>query len=102
MAIMETTTYANFRRNMAKAMSKVHEDHEILIVKRTKGRDVVMVSLDDWNSMAETNYLLSSSNNAKHLLKAVDELESGKGPFYELDLDEQKFKKSNISGKRKK
>ena len=40
---------------------------------------VVIVSLDDYESLKETAYLLHSPANARRLLGSIDELESGKG-----------------------
>ena len=62
-----------------RAMDQVNDDHEPVIVTRAKGKPVVMVSLEDWASMDETAYLLSSPANARRLMRAVEELRAGKG-----------------------
>jgi antitoxin YefM len=38
-----------------------------------------MLSLDDYNALAETAYLLRSPNNARRLLESIAELEGGGG-----------------------
>lgn len=56
----------------------VAEDQEVLIVSRSKDKNVVIISLDEYNSMQETLYLLSSENNAKRLRQAIEEMNQGK------------------------
>jgi antitoxin YefM len=57
------------------------------VIIHRKGREnVVMISMDEYNSMKETNYLLSSLNNAKHLRESIEQLKSGK--MIERDLIE--------------
>ena len=45
---------------------------------------VVMISLEDYEAMEETTYLLRSPKNAKRLLESIDQLEQGKGKEREL------------------
>jgi len=47
-----------------------------------------MISLDDYNGMRETMYLLGSSNNAKRLRSSIAQLRSGKTFTKELTIDE--------------
>ena len=54
-----------------RAMDQVNDDHEPVIVTRAKGKPVVMVSLEDWTSMDETAYLLSSPKNARRLRESI-------------------------------
>jgi antitoxin YefM len=68
-------------------MDQVNDDHEPVIVTRAKGKPVVMVSLEDWASMDETTYLLSSPANRAELLASIAELNAGKGVVRNL-IDE--------------
>lgn len=57
-------------------MDQVCEDHDPLIITRKNNENVVLLSMEDYNSMIETQYLLSTKANADHLmdgLKAFDE-----------------------------
>ena len=60
---------------MKDKLDKVYDDRDILIIKRSQNKDVVVISLDDYNSMKETAYLLSSKANAKRIQKAVEDVE---------------------------
>lgn len=81
---MNAMTYATIRHNLVKTMEHVCQNHEPVIITRHKKQAVVMLSLEDYQSLAETAYLLRSSNNAQRLLEAMAELDSGKGIEREL------------------
>ena len=63
---------------------KVCNDHDPVIITRKRESPVVMLSLEDYQSMEETAYLLRSPANARHLLESIAELEAGKGTEREL------------------
>ncbi len=74
---MKTLSSTDLRANLSAVMDRVNDDHEPVIVTRAKGRPVVMVSLEDWASMDETTYLLSSPENARRLRESIRQLEAG-------------------------
>jgi len=75
---MQAITYTQARQNLAQTMAEVCDAHEPVIITRQKAPAVVMVSLEDYNSMKETTYLLSNPANAERLLKSIEDAESGK------------------------
>lgn len=75
---METVNYTDFRSNLKHWFDKVINDVSDIIIKRKNGKDLVLISLDEYNSLKETTYLLSG-NNRDVLLKSIKELEAGKG-----------------------
>jgi antitoxin YefM len=76
---METTTYSNFRARLKQKLDRITSNHDLLIVNRKGDRkDVVVMSLDDYNSLQETLFLLSSKNNAKRLFESIDQLKKRK------------------------
>lgn len=81
---MDTITYSEARSKLAKTMEKVCDDHAPVIVTRKKSRSVVMISLDDYEALEETAYLLRSPKNVRRLLESVAELEAGGGTEREL------------------
>ncbi len=76
---MDAMTYTAARANLASTMNRVCNDHEALIITRNGEQAVVMLSLEDFNALEETAYLLRTPANAKRLLSAVTQLNSGKG-----------------------
>ena len=71
---MDSISYTTARSNLAKAMARVCESHEPVIITRRDETSVVMLSLEDFNSLEETAYLLRSPENAKRLLEAIVQL----------------------------
>jgi len=82
--IMDAISYTAVRANLARTMANVCNDHAPIIITRKSESPVVMMSLDDYNAMEETTYLLRSPANAKQLLDAITELEAGNGIEQEL------------------
>lgn len=76
---MEVITYTEARQNLAKTMDKVCEDHDTIVVTRKKSNSVVIMSLEDYEALEETAYLLRSPKNARHLIESIGELEAGEG-----------------------
>ena len=83
---MEAISYTNARSNLAKTMEKVCEDHDPVIITRRNENSVVMMSLEDYQALEETAYLLRSPQNARRLLESVAQLETGDGIERELSL----------------
>ena len=81
---MDTITYTSARGNLAKTMKKVCDDHSPVVITRKTAQPVVMMSLEDFEALEETAYLLRSPKNARRLLESVVELEAGKGSEKEL------------------
>ena len=83
---MEAISYTNARSNLAKTMEKVCEDHDPVIITRRNENSVVMMSLEDFQALEETAYLLRSPKNARRLLESIAQLESDGGIERELTL----------------
>ena len=81
---MDSISYTAARAHLAKTMDRVCEDHEPVIITRSGEPAVVMISLEDYNSLEETAYLLRSPKNAQRLLAAIADLERGRGTEREL------------------
>jgi len=75
---MDTISYTAARQQLAKTMDRVIEGHETVIITRQKAGAVVMMSLEDFNSMRATMYLLGNPANAEHLRKSLADVEAGR------------------------
>jgi antitoxin YefM len=75
---MEVLNYTEFRKNLTKSLNRVNDDKEVVVVSRSKGKNVVVMSLEEYNSINETLYLTSSKRNQKRLDEAIEEMEKGK------------------------
>jgi len=81
---MNTINYSSARSNLAETMDRVCDDHAPVIITRKAAKPVVMMSLDDYEALEETAYLLRSPKNVRRLIESIAELESGKGTEREL------------------
>jgi len=81
---MKAVSYSAARQNLAGTMEDVCEAHEPVIVTRQKSESVVIMSLDDFEAMRETCYLMGNPRNAMRLLQSIEELEEGKGTGHNL------------------
>ena len=83
---MRTMTYSESRANYAETLDSVVNDREEVVITRAGHEPVVIVSLDDYESLKETAYLLRSPENARRLIGSIERLESGQG--VQRDLSE--------------
>lgn len=81
---MRTLSYTQTRENFASTLDAVEADREEVVVTRAGHEPVVIVSLQDYESLKETAYLLRSPVNARRLLGSIQRLESGGGSEQEL------------------
>ncbi|MBK7214423.1 MAG: type II toxin-antitoxin system prevent-host-death family antitoxin [Bacteroidales bacterium] len=73
---MLTTTFSDFRRDLKKYLDKVTENFETLIINRGRDKGIVIMSLDEYNSLNATYHELSSKVNEKRLDSAIEKLKS--------------------------
>lgn len=74
---MLSINYTELRKSLKKNLDLTSDNHETLIVHRPNGKSVVVLSLEDYNSITETDYLLSSPKNAEMLMKSIEEVKKG-------------------------
>ena len=86
-------TYSRLRAELKSVLDEVCDNREPVYVSRRKGRDVVILSREDYESLDETAYLLRSPANARRLDEALNRDPSR---LVEVDLDELR---QDIAGK---
>jgi len=74
---MITTTISEFRKDIKRYLDRVSKNFETLIINRGKDSGVVVISLEEYNSLTETNHELSSKKNETRLDAAIEKLKSG-------------------------
>ncbi len=75
---MLTTTLSDFRKDIKKYLDKVNHSFETLIINRGKDTGVVIISLEEYNSLKNTQHELSSRVNQQRLDESIDALKTGK------------------------
>ncbi len=81
---MRAISYTTARNNLANTMKQVCDDHDPIIVTRKNNEAVILMSLEDYESLTETAYLMQSPKNAKRLIDSIEELKAGQGKEREL------------------
>lgn len=81
---MKTMSYTESRARYAEMLDGVVNDREEVVITRAGHPSVVVMSLDDFESLKETAYLMRSPANARRLLDAMERLEAGDGEVHDL------------------
>ncbi|MDZ7739087.1 MAG: type II toxin-antitoxin system prevent-host-death family antitoxin [Bacteroidales bacterium] len=84
---MLTTTISDFRKDIKRYLDRVTENFDTLIINRGKNKGVVIISLDEYNSLTATQHELSSKINEARLDSAIDKFKSGSS--FRKDLIEE-------------
>ncbi len=88
---MKAVSYSEARNNLKTYLDYVNDNHDTVTIVRQNGNNIVMMSEDDYNSINETLYLLSSSNNRKNLMDAIKNKGKGKSITLKSKEDIKKF-----------
>jgi antitoxin YefM len=81
----ERVSYSELRRQLKAACDRVCDSHEPLVIERRHGGDVVLLAKEDFESLEETAYLLSSPANARRLLQALESDAKDRATFDSVD-----------------
>ncbi len=84
---MLTTTISDFRKDIKKYLDNIVENFETLIINRGKDNGVVIMSLEEYNSLSATAHELSSKTNEKRLDSAIEKFK--KGSSFQKELIEK-------------
>lgn len=74
---MNVINYTEFRLNMKKQLDMVSDNNDLLIINRPDNKNVVLISLDEYNAIQETLHILSSEKNRLRLFEAVERTKKG-------------------------
>jgi antitoxin YefM len=81
---MNAVNYSDLRKNLKTYLDTVYENHETIIIARKNNENVVMVSIDEYNSLVETAHLLSTEANAHHLAQSIRQAKDGNTTYRDL------------------
>ena len=85
---MKSITYTAARENLASTINRVCEDNAPVVITRNRDQAVVMLSLDEYESLQETAHLMRSPANARRLLRSLEAIKRGKVIRKNIKLDE--------------
>jgi antitoxin YefM len=75
---MNVTTISNFRKDSKKFFDQVIEDQDVLLITRNAGQTIVAMPLAQYSSKRETDYLLATEANRRHLEQGIAQANTGK------------------------
>ncbi len=81
---MKSVTYSYARQHLAEAMKNACADHHPIMVTSKNDNSVVIMSLDDYEGLQETAYLLRNPKNMRRLLESIKQLEIGQGKIKKI------------------
>ena len=84
---MEIASFSEFRQHMKSFLDAVIKTHKPLFITRKHGEELVVISKEDYTSLEETLYLLSSPKNAQRLKDSIAQFEKGNTVEQKLDLE---------------
>ena len=85
---MKAVTITTLRAKMKYYFDLVSNSMDVIIVPRNnKDEDaVVIISIQEYNSLKETEYLLSTKANQKRLEQSIKQVEEGDLVNYKIEL----------------
>ncbi len=83
---MQAVYYSQARNNLRSLIDQVCDDYDEVMITTRDNKAAVLLSYDEYRSLQETMYLLSSRSNRERLLEAVEEIE--KGDFRRVEIGE--------------
>jgi len=86
--MLNAVNYSEARKKLAALMDSVSDASEVVVITRRKAKPVVMMSLDEYNSIQETGYLLRSPANAERLLESIADMRKGNVERHQLAASE--------------
>ncbi len=81
---MQVVNYTEFRRSMKARLDQVSDDGDMVIINRSENKNVVLISLREYNSLKETLHLLSSEKNRDRLINAIERANRGEVESHDL------------------
>ncbi len=74
---MKTANFTEFRQNLRSYLDRVINDTDTVVINRGNGTAAVLISMDEYNAIKETEYIMQSPATMEAIRRASDELDNG-------------------------
>ena len=74
---MKTANFTEFRQNLRSYLDRVINDTDTVVINRGNGTAAVLISMDEYNAIKETEYIMQSPATMEAIRRASDELDRG-------------------------
>lgn len=95
---VKSMSYSESRARYAETLNSVTDDREEVIITRSGHEPVVMVALDDYESLKETAYLLRSPANVRRILASIEEWNRAAGRSRSCTSREDRLRGQGMGG----
>lgn len=75
---MNIVNFSEFRNNLKSNLDRVSDDKDVVVISRTKDKNIVLLPLSEYNALMETIHLMKSENNRRRIDEALQEMSEGK------------------------
>ncbi len=83
---MKAVTISTLRKEMKEYFDYVSKSMGVIIVPRNKENEaIVIISIQEYNSLLETEHLLSTSNNRNRIQESINQMAQEKTVLFKLD-----------------
>lgn len=74
---MEAFSYTFLRQNLKKVFDQISDTKDACLITRRNGKNMIMLSQEDYDSLEETAYLMRSPANLRMLQESLKDIEEG-------------------------
>lgn len=83
---MKAVTISTLRKEMKKYFDYVSKSMGVIIVPRNKENEaIVIISIQEYNSLLETEHLLSTNNNRNKIQESINQMAQEKTVLFKVD-----------------
>ena len=88
--MLNTINFTEAQKNLATLIDMVCDRKDAVVITRPESGQVVLMSLDEYRSIRETAYLLSSPANAKRLMESMEDIREGRIEYHDIiEVDDE-------------
>ena len=81
---LRVISYSETRKNLSATILQTTEDRAPVLITLQDGESCILMSLEEYNALEETAYLMRSPANAKRLMNSIESLKATGGKKWNI------------------